>query len=93
MKRVNLLVLFASFLLIAVVAVTFYYFGERNATLEAVSENQATFPFPFSLTGGGLALGIARWFYKKIVLIATTIFKLVIGFLLLLAAGMAVAVF
>lgn len=91
MKRVSLLVLFASFLLIAVVAVTFYYFGERSATLEAVSENQAT--FPFSLTGGGLALGIARWFYKKIVLIATTIFKLVIGFLLLLAAGMAVAVF
>ena len=91
MKQVNLLVLFASFLLIAVVAVTFYYFGERNATLEAVSENQAT--FPFFLTGGGLALGIARWFYKKIVLIATTIFKLVIGFLLLLAAGMAVAVF
>lgn len=91
MKRVNLLVLFASFLLIAVVAVTFYYFGERNATLEAVPENQAT--FPFSLTGGGLALGIARWFYKKIVLIATTIFKIVIGFLLLLAAGMAVTVF
>lgn len=91
MRRVNLLVILASFLLIVAVAATFYYLGERNAALEMASGTREAASMPFSLTGGGVALGIAGWFIRKILLVITTVFKLVIGFLLLLAAGMAVA--
>ena len=91
MNKVNLWVCTASLLLILTVAFTFFFLGEKNAALNITSESQAT--LPFSLTGGGLILGIIRWFCSKLLLIVTTIFKLIIGFILLLAAGMTIAAF
>lgn len=89
MKRRYLLIGIAAFLLIATVAFVCYYIGERNAALNGTVENRAM--LPFSLTGGGLALGVARWFYNKIIQAIAAVFKLVIAFMLLLAAGMAIA--
>lgn len=79
-------------LFVTIVGVGCYWLG----TIQLPSVTTATtantgYAMPFSLGGAGLLICIAKWFISKVILVIVTIFKIIIGFMLLMAAVMGVA--
>lgn len=86
MKK-NYLFIIALAVILVLVGVGCYWAGSSQVA-SATSANAGQFPMPFSLGGAGVLLAIAKWFISKVILVIGTIFKLIIAFMLLMAAGM-----
>lgn len=89
MKK-NYLFIIALVVVLALVGVGCYWAGSSQVA-SATSANAGQSPIPFSLGGAGILLAIAKWFVNKVILVIGTIFKLIIAFMLLMAAGMGAA--
>lgn len=68
----------------------YFYLAESSEVIEKSASSAYTSPSLWSGVGGGVVIGIVKWFVEKIIAICVAIFTLFLGFCGAMALLMAV---